>query len=201
MGERDASYDIFISYAHADDRDGFISALRDTIEAEVTAFVERGVDVCFFDKSHIRTMADWEEATILSGLRSSRLLLAVLSPNYFLSPFCWREWLEFTRLGSEEALANILGDCATIYIEPCPPFDASEQLTAAELAQRLVLLAEERAAPPERTPIAEPGIAEELANWAAFLRRPQRVELHSWRDKGVDALKDNVVRKRMKLLT
>ncbi len=36
-------------------------------------------------------MADWEQR-IYEGLRSSRVLLACLSPNYFASEWCRREW-------------------------------------------------------------------------------------------------------------
>ena len=201
----DPRYDIFVSYAHADNSDRFVSELVEAIRAELAAFHSGPGEVVFKDDA-IETMADWE-ATILSALRSSRYLLAILSPNYFLSPFCRREWREFMRLGSEEALSNIIGACATVYIEPCPPFDASERLTPEELVNQLAVIARERELPRHKVPAADPSVASEFAEWTAFVRRPQyqdlgsAVALHRWRESGIDALKDEIVRERLRNLS
>src|SRR6056297_1104131 len=93
--------DIFISYAHADDADGFVTGLVQWLEEELSAFAS--FDVCLVDRKDIKSMDDWE-AKIYEGLRSSRLLVALVSPNYFLSSLCRKEWLEYQHLGSEEAL-------------------------------------------------------------------------------------------------
>ena len=116
-------YDLFISYAHADDRAENlekVKALVDAIKADYQRVTGTTLQV-FFDTHAIRAMDDWE-AKILTGLRQSRMMVAVLSPNYFQSDFCRREWEIFV----ETELAHALpGDGITpIYVVKHPAFDA-----------------------------------------------------------------------------
>ena len=117
------SYDLFISYAHADDRDdnrGKVTALVEAIKADYRRVTGVPLQV-FFDTHAIRTMDDWE-ARILTGLRHSKMMVAVLSPSYFQSDFCRREWEIYV----ESELAQALpGDgIAPIYVVKHPAFDA-----------------------------------------------------------------------------
>jgi tetratricopeptide (TPR) repeat protein len=84
------AYDVFVSYAHEDDHDGWVAALVKAIKAEHAMFTPTPLNV-FFDREEIRTMHDWEHR-ILSGLRHSKVMLAVLSPKYFGSVYCRKEW-------------------------------------------------------------------------------------------------------------
>ena len=112
-------FDIFVSYAHKDDSDGWIGALLDAIRAEHHAFTSVPLRI-FFDREAIRDMADWEHR-ILTGLRSAKLFLAVLSPAYVASPFCRREWQ--TYLDHELGLAVPGYDgLATVYTVTVPGF-------------------------------------------------------------------------------
>ena len=117
------AYDLFISYAHADDRDENrekVAALVEAIKADYLRVTGAALNV-FFDTHAIRSMDDWE-AKIHTGLRQSRMMVAVLSPSYFQSVFCRREWEIYVE--TELALA-LPGDGITpIYVVKHPAFEA-----------------------------------------------------------------------------
>jgi tetratricopeptide (TPR) repeat protein len=116
-------FDLFISYAHADDRDKDhrkVTALVEAIQADYLRVAGTPLKV-FFDVEEIRAMDDWE-SRILLGLRQSRMMVAVLSPAYFASAYCKKEWEYYV----ETELAHSLpGDgIAPIYVVQHPGFDA-----------------------------------------------------------------------------
>jgi len=86
----DAEFDLFISYAHADNSDGWLTALVEAIRAEHAKFTSTPLRI-FFDQTEITSMSDWEHR-ILRGLRDSKIMLAALSPAYFQSEYCRKEW-------------------------------------------------------------------------------------------------------------
>src|SRR5580693_9311658 len=86
-------YDLFLSYGHSDNEDGWISALVAAVQQEHARFFPQPLRI-FFDRSSIRTMDDWEHR-ILRGLRSSKAMIALLSPAYFASQYCRTEWKMF----------------------------------------------------------------------------------------------------------
>ena len=126
--ERPDQYDLFVSYAHSDDRDGWVSALVEGIRQEHAQFTPRPLAV-FFDRQEIRTMDDWEHR-ILHGLRSSKAMIAVLSPQYFASAYCRKEWEMFL----EHELARCMpGEgIAPIYIVTAPELDQPQAGQALE---------------------------------------------------------------------
>lgn len=84
------AYELFVSYRRRDDHDGSVEALVASICKEHVRFTPTPLRI-FFDRTAIVTMQDWEHR-ILSALRSSKILLVILSRGYFESPFCRREW-------------------------------------------------------------------------------------------------------------
>ena len=86
----DAQFDLFISYAHADNGNGWLTALVEAIRAEHGRFTSTPLKI-FFDQTDIVSMSDWEHR-ILRGLRDSKIMLAALSPAYFQSEYCRKEW-------------------------------------------------------------------------------------------------------------
>jgi tetratricopeptide (TPR) repeat protein len=91
-------YDVFLSYARADDVDGWVSGLRDAVYDDFREFSSEPFRI-FFDTTEIRGRQDWE-LRLRQGLRSSRVLLVCLSPNYLRSEYCRWEWEEFARLAA-----------------------------------------------------------------------------------------------------
>jgi hypothetical protein len=88
-----STFDLFISYAHADNQQGRVTQLVEHICKEFETFAGRKLNP-FFDLDGIRSMDDWQHR-ILQGLRESRLFIAVLSPNYLKSTYCRMECTEY----------------------------------------------------------------------------------------------------------
>ncbi|MBR5711757.1 MAG: toll/interleukin-1 receptor domain-containing protein, partial [Thermoguttaceae bacterium] len=91
-------YDYFISYAHKDNKlpDGkpgfvneFVEKLKNGSEEHKRIF--GGEIRVFFDESEIHDMSDWDNK-IRASLASSRFLIVLLSPNYFKSEYCAKEF-------------------------------------------------------------------------------------------------------------
>jgi len=115
-------YDIFISYAHKQDREvkQFVRALRQRMPSEKI----------FFDRASIPTGGQWIK--ILSdAIQHARMFIAILSPDYTVSPVCWDEFqcaklkeynsrqsvIKTLRLYSEKQMPPLMGiysyiDCA-----------------------------------------------------------------------------------------
>jgi hypothetical protein len=127
-----SEYDLFVSYAHADDRGENVekvAALVQAIKDDYQRVIGSPLQV-FFDTHAIRSMDDWE-ARILTGLRQSKMMVAVLSPAYFASDYCRREW----ELYVETELAQALpGEGITpIYVVRHPSFEADGADVRAEI--------------------------------------------------------------------
>lgn len=120
------NYDYFISYSHADNQskdgksgfiDEFVKKLRDSKEHQEMFGGKINV---FFDKTEIHNMSDWDNI-IRSNLASSRFLIVLLSPGYFKSEYCAREfdwWMEHEmhrRVLGEGTAPILIVDVANIY--------------------------------------------------------------------------------------
>jgi len=115
-------FDLFISYAHADDRGehaGKVTALVEAIKADYLRVTGTPLRV-FFDTDEIRSMDAWE-ARILTGLRQSKMMVAILSPSYFASAYCLKEWEIYVETELAQALP---GEGITpIYVVRHPAFE------------------------------------------------------------------------------
>ena len=103
-------YDVFISYSRADDKDGWVSGLRDAIYDDFREFSSEPFRI-FFDTTEITSREDWE-LRLRQGVVTSRVLLVCLSPNYLRSFYCRWEWEEFarvqaSRIGGGDALTGV----------------------------------------------------------------------------------------------
>jgi tetratricopeptide (TPR) repeat protein len=116
------NYDLFISYARADNRQGQIAALVAEIERDFNRVAGRPMRT-FFDTQEIKGMHDWRDR-ILEGLRESGLLLVCLSPNYLKSEYC--EW-ELTEFLKHEASRGFTGSAvAPAYLAEIPDWGAKD---------------------------------------------------------------------------
>ena len=91
------NYDYFISYAHADNvsengKPGFVTEFVEKLQNSPEHRQMFGGNIkIFFDKSEIHSMSDWDNK-IRSSLASSRFLIVLMSPGYFKSEYCAREF-------------------------------------------------------------------------------------------------------------
>ncbi|MCE2811165.1 MAG: toll/interleukin-1 receptor domain-containing protein [Planctomycetaceae bacterium] len=118
-------YELFISYAHRDNHGNTgdqlepIQAVKLAIEQEYRAVTGKEVNI-FLDVNAIETGEYWR-TKILTGLKSSKMLLAFVSDNYFRSEYCRLEWEQYVQTEIAQALP---GDgILPIYIVKSPSFD------------------------------------------------------------------------------
>ena len=90
------AYEFFVSYASADNTAGWVTHFIGELLAEHAKFFPGRTLHEFFDKKAIGPGRDWEH-TLHHGIARSRLFLAFISPNYFASEWCrkeWRAWID-----------------------------------------------------------------------------------------------------------
>ena len=115
----DGEYDLFVSYAHRDNHDGWVEAFVAAVEAEHARYTPAKLNI-FLDLQGIRSMDDWEHR-ILSALRSSKLMLALLSPHFFDSAYCRKEWEIYVEHERDRAM---LGESiASVYTATTPGYE------------------------------------------------------------------------------
>ena len=84
--------DIFVSYSHSTDRDGWVTELKSKL-ASGLADLSEDVEV-WFDADRLQT-GDRFKQEIQEKLSNTRVLIAVLSPAYLKSHFCMEEELDW----------------------------------------------------------------------------------------------------------
>ena len=112
-------YDFFVSYARSDNRDGWITRFVEELLAEHRQFSGGRELTYFFDKNDIGSFDDWQDS-LHDGLTRSRLFLAFLSPAYFASEWCRREWKKW--IDTEIAKHILSGGAAPLYFVEVPGF-------------------------------------------------------------------------------
>lgn len=95
-------YHLFLSYCREDNKqpvneagEGWVTAFEREIKERHRRYSGRELKI-FSDQKAIDTARDWRRE-LGAGLRSSRLFLAFLTPNYLTSPNCLWEWDEYLR--------------------------------------------------------------------------------------------------------
>ncbi len=111
-------YDLFISYARADNRDGWVEQFQNALGLELNQLLGRQFDPkesVYFDTQKLEVAQSFP-AELAAAARDSAILITVLSPNYLTSTWCDRESTEFfSRLPEGAARENCL---APILIRP-----------------------------------------------------------------------------------
>lgn len=116
-----AEFDLFVSYGHADNQDGSVTALIEHIRQEHERFSPNDPLKIFLDLWKIRDGDDWQRR-IYRGLIEARTMLAVLSPAYFASEWCRREYETFVQ---QQLKHTYPGEPVhAIYIHQHPEFEA-----------------------------------------------------------------------------
>jgi hypothetical protein len=118
-------FDFFVSYAHDDnqhddDVGGWITQFLKELLAEHATFAPGRPLTYFFDTQSIRSLDDWQHRIFNEGIAKSRLFVAFISPNYFASPWCRREWKAW--IDTEIAKHILSAGAAPIYLVEIPGF-------------------------------------------------------------------------------
>jgi len=94
MSRSAETYDVFLSYARSDDASGAVTDLHDAIVEMFYRRTGRNLHI-FFDRRQIRNAQLWSER-ISSALQTSAVLICIVTPKYFASKWCRKEWIAFT---------------------------------------------------------------------------------------------------------
>jgi len=112
----------FLSYSHADDRDGYITELRRSLAETVTSCLGSEFQI-FQDRTSIRWGEQWRQR-IDESLDSVTFFIPVLSPNFFASTECRYELNKF--LDRERRLGRSDLVLAIYYMDHGPLNDGGE---------------------------------------------------------------------------
>ena len=118
----DEEFDLFVSYARADNVNGWITTFVEQFMAEYLRYSGRGLKV-FFDKNEIDNGHDWQHR-IAFGVAHASQFVAFVSPNYFISEWCRREWQKW--IDTEIAKHILTEGAVPIYIVEVPGLLAEE---------------------------------------------------------------------------
>jgi tetratricopeptide (TPR) repeat protein len=130
-------FDFFVSYARADNKSGWVTRFVEELLAEHAKFAA-GRTLCeFFDRRSIGPGADWEQ-TLHQGIARSRLFLAFISPHYFASEWCRREWRAW--IDAEIAKHILTEGVRPIYLVEVPGFSGKGALSEQEVARKVAEL-------------------------------------------------------------
>ena len=180
-------YDLFVSYSRADDADGWIAAFVAALQEEHRRFTGGRDLAVFFDRESIRGLDDWQHR-IHHGLATSRLFLAFISPRYFASEWCRREWKAWIDV---EIAKHILSEgAAPIYIIEVPGL--YDSLSEQEVAHRIADLCG------VSSPHAE--FVESASAVVRQLRRRQLNDVQPFYHRGVEALREADLRRVLEAL-
>src|SRR5262245_18805131 len=100
-------HDVFVSYAHIDNdplydnSEGWVSKFEASLGKLLRRRLGRAPVLSIWRDQKLRGN-DYFDDAIAAALRSSAILVTVMSPAYLASPFCRRELDEFCREGRHE---------------------------------------------------------------------------------------------------
>jgi len=173
-------FDIFCSYAHGDDDDGwveqFVAALTSTFR-RLTGEPPR----VFLDRESIITAEVWEQR-IRAALDGSQVAIAVVSPSFVRSEWCRREWDEFmvreSDLRKQGLLADEQGLVFPVLLYPLGRgrFDAQQAVFSSTIKERQWLDVSSRITGTPVRPDQVLQLAEQIIDTLAELQHRRRVQ-------------------------
>ena len=87
-------YDFFLSYKNNSVTNDWVSKFVEKLEYWLTQELEGKPPKCFFDKDSIETGNRWPQK-LQDGLKTSKCLICIWTPEYFRSKWCLSEWKSF----------------------------------------------------------------------------------------------------------
>ncbi len=127
-------FDFFVSYARGDNATGWLTRFVEELLSEHKSFAAGRELKPFFDQHAITTGADWQ-LYLAHGVAHSRLFLAFISPSYFTSEWCRKEWRAW--IDAEIAQHILTAGVRPIYIVEVPGLTGQGQLSDQQLARQL----------------------------------------------------------------
>src|SRR6266849_2549927 len=113
----------FLSYAHVDDRDSFITGLGSFLAGEMYVRLGRPFEI-FQDVGDIQVGQDFD-TVIEDALDDAVLFIPILTPSYFGSDYCKRELRRFLKRATELGRHDLI---LPIYFVDYPPLNDDQLL-------------------------------------------------------------------------
>lgn len=121
-------YDLFISYAHSDNKganEGRVTALVESLKQHYAQQCSDAPLMMFFDQENIRDLDDWKRR-IKAGLEQAAVMVAVVSRAYFKSNYCRLEFETFLDFEKQRTWPGQA--VAPIYVEEEAEFELDEAI-------------------------------------------------------------------------
>jgi hypothetical protein len=185
MSTDNDTFDFFVSYARSDNATGWITRFVEELLAEHKRFSAGRTLEPFFDQHAITTGADWQ-LYLAHGIAHSRLFLAFLSPNYFASEWCRKEWRAW--MDAEISQHILTAGVRPIYIVEVPGLTGKGQLSDEQLAQKLADLSKLPESDRARLLAETPPVVKHLRRRQLTHNQPF-CDVHAFFDTGLDALR------------
>jgi TIR domain len=134
------SFDVFLSYARADNDDGWVTAFHQSFFSIYQKLTGASPPI-FYDREAIITASIWAKR-IQKALSTSEALVAILSPSFIRSPWCRLEWGAFEiterKLRHDGALSSDEGVIFPVLLYPLDRgrFSSDEEAFVAQVKQR-----------------------------------------------------------------
>lgn len=165
----------FVSYANADAKAQFsvIDRLAEFLEEEVNARLTGATFEIWRDKSHIQIGEKWSD-TIEDAIRNSHVFIAVLTPRWFDSTFCAKEFTLFEKMEEQVSAGQYIIPIIVRNVDSQVSFfDKDQQRIYSELSSRQtarVLITDFVSLPQTRTATLLDDIAEDIVGMITRLR-------------------------------
>lgn len=133
-------YDLFCSYSHVDNDSGWVISLIDNLSSMYQKLTGEPLKI-FLDKESIITSEIWEKKIKLA-IKDSKLFITILSPSYFKSKCCVKEWELISsiekQLRIKDKLPEEFGLIVPILLHPLDrgKFSNSEKLLISDAKKR-----------------------------------------------------------------
>jgi tetratricopeptide (TPR) repeat protein len=185
------SFDFFVSYARSDNTHGWITAFVAELIAEHERFTAGRKLRAFFDRHIITTGADWR-LYLADGIAHSKLFLAFISPQYFASEWCRKEWQAW--MEAEIAGHILTAGVRPIYLVEVPGLVGKGQLDEQQLAREVARLCSLPDTDKAKLLAGGPAVIQQLRRRQLSHDQPF-CDVQSFYDAGVEALRREDLRR------
>lgn len=124
--------DLFVSYARNDNAEQLVDKFVDRLRRQLAIQTGRSDIQFFMDIENIDIGEQWDRR-IRSDLEKSRLMLALLSPSYFRSAYCLKEWDYFFDKNKSTDVGLVLPIELVSLVDAETDFSVAEDLDEEEL--------------------------------------------------------------------
>ena len=104
-------YDIFISYRHNDNLDGWVTEFVQNLEKELRSTLKDSVTIYFDKNPHDGLLETHNVDKSLEGKLKCLLFIPIISQTYCdTKSFAWQhEFVAFSKLANEDELGRVMG--------------------------------------------------------------------------------------------